>query len=139
MITLTKEQKGSEIIKEFEDKYISHDHLEELYKQTGNNLYLVDLNNWDYFIDHPEETLEKSKILVTNNPNLSELKLKILDFIKNEKPESIRELSRMIKKDVGIIHPKIKEMEKEGLIELKEGNKNSKIPYLSYDKIEIAI
>lgn len=139
IITLTKEQKGSDVIKDLEDKYGSHKHLEALYKKTGNNLYLVDLNNWDYFIDNPEEMLEQSKMLVTNNPNLSELKLKILDFIKNEHPKSIRELARMIEKDVRIIHPKIKELEEEGLLELKEGNKNSKIPYLNYDKIEIAI
>jgi hypothetical protein len=30
-------------------------------------------------------------------------------------------------------------MEQEGLIELKEENKNSKIPIVNHDKIEIAI
>ena len=45
----------------------------------------------------------------------------------------------MKQKDVCIIHLKIKELEKQGLIELKNGTKNSKIPYLNYDKISIAI
>jgi len=40
---------------------------------------------------------------------------------------------------VRIIHPKIKELEKQGLIELVDSVKNSKIPVLNYDKIEIAI
>jgi predicted transcriptional regulator len=65
--------------------------------------------------------------------------MEILDFIKKEKPKSIRELSRMIDKDVGIIHPKVKELEQEGLIGFKTGAKNSKIPYLNYDEINIAI
>ncbi|MCL2114952.1 MAG: hypothetical protein FWH29_01890 [Methanobrevibacter sp.] len=61
-----------------------------------------------------------------------------MDFIKNQKLQSIRELARFLDKDIIIIHPKIKELEKQGLIELKEGVKNSKIPYLNYDKIEIS-
>uniref|UniRef100_UPI00373FD27A HVO_A0114 family putative DNA-binding protein n=1 Tax=Methanobrevibacter cuticularis TaxID=47311 RepID=UPI00373FD27A len=51
----------------------------------------------------------------------------------------MRELARFLNKDVKIIHPKIKELEQEGLIELKTGDKNKKRPVLNYDKIEIAI
>lgn len=139
IITLTKKQKGHEVLKEYESKYGSIKELERLYKETGNPLFVVDYENWKYFQDNPNEELESGVTKVTNKLTLTEIKLQILDFIKNEHPKSIRELARLLNKDVKFIHPKIKELEKEGLIELKTGSKNSKIPYLNYDKIEIAI
>ncbi|MCL2156888.1 MAG: hypothetical protein FWH54_02570 [Methanobrevibacter sp.] len=139
MITLTKKQKGYEVIKEFTEKYGTFEELERLYKDTGNPLFLVDLENWDFLKNNPDETLTSGIARVTNKINVSDYELEILDFIKNKKPRSIRELARFLEKDIRIIHPKIKELEKQGLIELKEGVKNSKIPYLNYDKIEIAI
>ncbi|KZX17054.1 hypothetical protein [Methanobrevibacter filiformis] len=45
----------------------------------------------------------------------------------------------MIEKDVGIIQPKIKNLEKEGLIELKDGSKKNKIPHFIYDDISICL
>jgi predicted transcriptional regulator len=38
-----------------------------------------------------------------------------------------------------LIHPKIKKLSENGLINLIDGNKNSKIPTLNYDEIIIAI
>jgi DNA-binding MarR family transcriptional regulator len=139
IISLIKKEKGYEVIKEFSKKYGSVNELERLYKKTGNNLFLVDLENWKYLKKNPDEEIERGEIKVTNKITLSELELEILDFIKNEKPKSIRELARFLNKDIKSIHPKIKELEREGLIELKKGNKNSKIPYLNYDEIKIDI
>jgi predicted transcriptional regulator len=45
----------------------------------------------------------------------------------------------MIHKDITTVQKKINNLEKEWMIELKKGSKNSKIPVLNYDKIEIAI
>jgi predicted HTH transcriptional regulator len=139
IITLIKKQKGNEVLKEFEMKYGSLKEAERLYKETANPLFLVDCENWKYFKDNPDEELESGITRVTNKLTLTEMKLEILDFIKNEKPKSIRELARFLDKDIKIIHPKVKELEQEGLIELKDGGRNTKIPYLNYDKIEIAI
>jgi DNA-binding MarR family transcriptional regulator len=139
IITLTKKQNGKEVLKEFENKYKSIKELERLYKETANPLFLVDYENWKYFKDNPDEELESAVTRVTNKLSLTDMKLEILDFIKNENPKSIRELARFLNKDIKIIHPKVKELEDEGLIELKEGSKNSKIPYLNYDEITIAI
>ena len=139
MITLTKKQNGYEVIKEFTEKYGTIDELERLYKETWNNLFLVDYENWKYLKDNPDETLTSGITRITNKVNVSDYELEIFDFIKNQKPQSIRELAKFLNKDIRVIHPKIKELEKQGLIELKDGVKNSKIPYLNYDKIEIAI
>jgi len=99
----------------------------------------VDLENWKYLKKNPEEEIERGEIKVTNKITLTETELEILNFIKNEKPESIRELARFLDKDIKSIHPKIKELEEEGLIELKKGSKNRKIPFLNYDEISISI
>jgi len=139
IITLIKKQRGTEVIKEYNKKYGSIKELERLYKKTGNNLFLVDLENWKYLKKNPDEEIERGEIKVTNKLVLTEIELEILDYIKNEHPESIRELARFLNKDIKTIHPKIKELEEEGLIELKKGTKNRKIPYLNYDEISISI
>lgn len=139
IITLTKKQKGKDLIKEYENKYGSIKELERLYKETGNPLFVIDYENWNYYKNNPNEENEQSVSRVTNKLTLTDVKLEILDFIKNQHPKSIRELARFLDKDVKLIHPKIKELEQEGLIELKEGDKNKKMPILNYDKIEIAI
>ncbi len=45
----------------------------------------------------------------------------------------------MIRKDISIVHPRVKKLEEEGLIEFKEGTKRRKRPVMSYEKIEIAV
>jgi len=65
--------------------------------------------------------------------------MELLNFIKYKKPESIRELARMIHKDVRTVQPKVKELEREGLIQFKKGPKRRLIPVLNYDKIEIEV
>ena len=65
--------------------------------------------------------------------------MELLNFIKNENPQSIIELVRMIHKDIKTMHPKVKNLEKEGLIEFKKGPNNKKIPVMNYDKIEISV
>lgn len=139
IITLTKEQKGMDAIKEMEETYGSFNDLKRLYEKTNNMNMLVDMENWEYLLENPDETIEESTSIVTNKLTLTDLEMELLDFIKKEKPQSIRELARMIHKDVSIIQPKIKELEKEGLINIKEGSKNRKIPYLNYDKITVSI
>jgi len=139
IISLIKKQKGYDVIKEFTEKYGSLKELERLYKETGNNLFLVDYENWKFLKDNPDEYLERGEITVTNKLVLTDQEIQILDFIKNEHPQSIRELARFLDKDIRIVHPKIKTLEETGLIELKDGVKNSKIPVMNYDKIEIAI
>jgi len=139
IITLTKEQKAIESIKSFEKEYESIERLRRAQEKTGSMKMLVDLENWEYYLKNPDEIVFESKSIVTNKLTLTDLEIELLDFIKKEHPESIRELARMIQKDVSIIHPKIKELEKQGLIELKDGVKNSKVPYLNFDKISISI
>jgi len=90
IITLTKKQKGHDVIDEFTKKYGTMEDLERLYKDTGNPLFLVDYENWKFLKDNPDETLTSGITRVTNKVNISDYELEILDFIKNQHLQSIR-------------------------------------------------
>ena len=66
MITLIKRQKGTEVIKDLIQKYGSKKELKRLLNQTNNMEMLIDLENWNYFLENPNETIEKGEALVTN-------------------------------------------------------------------------
>lgn len=140
MVSLVKEQKGSEFIQEMEKTYKSLEEAEKLLKRTPRNMILyVDIENWKYYKKHPDETIKRTTSIVTKKLTLGELEIELLNTIKRDKPKSIRELAKIVNKDISSVQPKVKNLEQEGLIELKEGNKNSKIPYLNYDEITLAI
>jgi hypothetical protein len=139
-ITLVKEINGKELVQEFEKTYESRERLEKLYERNPENMKVfIDLEDWNYYKDHPDEIITQTKGIITQNLTLGKLELELLNFIKNNHPQSIRELAEMIHKDIRTVHPKVKELEKEGLIELKKGPKNRLAPVLNYDKIQIEV
>lgn len=139
IISLIKEQNSGEFIHEMEKKYGSIEKLKEAFEKTKRSILHVDLENWKYLLQNPDETIKIEETVFTDNLNLGETEIELLNMIKDKAPKSIRELAKMTHKDISTIQPKIKKMEEEGLIELKQGGKNSKIPIVNYDKIEIAI
>ena len=139
-ITLVKDMRGKELIKEFEDNYGSMERLKRLFKKDPENMKLyTDLDEWEYFIKHPDENVQKKHIKFTEDLNLGKLELKLLSMIKSENPKSIRDLALKAEKDPSNVGNKINHLAEEGLISFEKGLKNSKKPVLSYDKIEIAI
>ena len=139
IITLVKKLSGREFIQEMENTYKSMSELEKTFKRTNNMKMYVDLENWRYYKENPDETIETTESLVTNKLSLSDLDLIILNTIKHEKPRSIRDLAKKINKDVSNIQPKVKKLEEDGFIKFEEGIKNSKIPYLTFDEIKLEI
>ena len=139
IITLVKKQTGHEFIREMEETYKSLNELEKLFKRTNNMKMYVDMENWKYYKENPNEMIEITESLVTNKLSLSDLDLIILNTIKHETPRSIRDLAKKINKDVSNIQPKVKRLEEEGFIKFEEGIKNSKIPYLTFDEIKLEI
>lgn len=139
MITLIKRQKGTEIIQELIHKYGSKKELERLFNQTNNMEMLIDLENWNYFLKNPDETIEKGEAIVTNKINLSQLDFEVLSAIKYNKVTSIRDLADKMDKDVKTIQPKVHKLYENGFIQLIDGKKNSKIPVLNYDEIKLEI
>jgi len=140
IISLVKEQKGSELIREMEETYGSLEEARKLFKRNPQNTILyVDIENWAYYRKHPNEYIKRTNINVTKNLTLSEDDIDLLNAIKYKNPQSIRELSKLLGKDISSVQPKVKNLVREGLIQLKNGKKNSKIPYLNYDEISIVI
>ena len=139
IITLIKKQTGKEFIKDMEKTYHSISELEKTFKRTNNMKMYVDLENWKYYANHLDETIELSESLITDKLSLNDLDFIILSTIKEKSPKSIRDLANKINKDVGNIQPKVKKLADNGFIKFEEGPKNSKIPYLTYDEIKLEI
>lgn len=139
IITLVKKLNGKEFIMDMEKTYKSITELEKLFERTNNMKLYVDLENWKYYRNHLDETIELSESLITDKLSLSDLDLIILNTIKHEKPKSIRDLANKINKDVSNVQPKVKKLEESGFIKFESGSKNSKIPYLTYDEIKLEI
>lgn len=139
-VTLIREISGAELINDLEKTYGSIDKLETLHNRNPENMKIyMDLDDWKYYSNNLEEIIQDSKTIITEKLTLGKLEMELLNFIKTQNPQSIRELARMIHKDIKTVHPKVKNLEKEGLIEFKKGPKNKKIPVMNYDKIEISV
>ena len=137
-ITLTRQVTGEELIHDFKKLYGSLTELEELYENNLDNLKLyTDLENWKYFLENPDEIIEEGKTIIDDKLVLGKEEMELIDLIRNEKPESIHELAMLIKWDLKTIYPKIIQLEKYELIELKSGPKRTKIPIVKYDNIKI--
>ncbi|MDR1721439.1 MAG: MarR family transcriptional regulator [Methanobrevibacter sp.] len=138
-INLTRKIKGKDLIKEFENIYGDKKTLKKLYENSDGDMKLeMDLEDWKYFQHHPNEVIHQKKIFYDENPNFNMDDLKIIDIIKNQKPESISKLASIMNKDVSNITKKVNKLKDEGLIELKTGPVNNiKIPSFNFDKIVI--
>ena len=139
IISLVKEETSQEYDKKMTKKYGSIEKLEKTFKKTPKNLLHVDLVNWQFLKENPEETIKFEEIIMSDTLNIGNNEIELLNIIKNENPKSIREIANKIKKDPANTTNKINLLAKEGLISFKKGLKNSKMPVLNYDKIEIAI
>lgn len=140
-IKLSRIIKGKDLTEEFEEKYNSIKELEEILNKGQGDMKLEsDLEDWEYFLEHPEEEYTQEMIIYDEKPSFSITELEILNLVKNEKPESISELAVMMDKDNGNITKQVNKLKEKGLIGLEEGKThNMKTPVFNYDKIEIAI
>ncbi len=137
-ITLTRQVTGEELIQDFKKAYASISELEKLYEENMDNLkFYTDLEDWKYYLENPDEIIEDGKTIIDDKLVLGKDEMELIDLIRNEKPKSIHELAMMIKWDLKTIYPKIIQLEKYELIELKSGPKRTKVPIVKYDKIEI--
>ena len=73
IITLVKKQNGQEFIREMEETYKSISELEKLFKRTNNMKMYVDLENWKYYKQNPDEMIETTESLVTSKLSLSDI------------------------------------------------------------------
>jgi len=139
-IKLVRKFKGKELVEDLETRYKSLDNLIKVFKKDRTNAKLhMDLDNWLYFSENPNEEVEQGKTIYTNTKDIQTLELELLGLIKEYQPKSIRELAKLTNRDLTTIQRKVNKLNENGLIKLIDGPKNSKIPSLNYDKIEIDI
>ena len=69
---------------------------------------------------------------------LSEANVELVRAIAQHRPESIREVARIVGRDVKDVHQNLTELEHYGLIEFEDLGQ-SKRPFVWYDEIEISL
>lgn len=69
--------------------------------------------------------------------SLDEIDFSIISTIKSEHPKCIRELSVKLNKNISTIHPHVKKLEKQGLIEFENGMGTNNIPVCDFDPIKL--
>ncbi|MDR3291543.1 MAG: hypothetical protein LBT10_05260 [Methanobrevibacter sp.] len=139
-LTIIRLIKGKDKVNELENKYGSLKNLKRKFEMDDENMLLYsDLEDWEYFLKHSEEELEEGKTIFIENLNLGKKDFELIKFIKDNNPNSIGELANLLNKEVSEVQKKVNYLENEGLLNFKHGTKNSKIPVVNYDKIEISI
>lgn len=81
----------------------------------------MDLENWNYFLENPNEIMEKGEALVTNKINLSQLDFEVLSAIKYNEISSIMDLADKMHKYVKTIQPKVHKLSEKVFIQLIDG------------------
>ncbi|MCL2116214.1 MAG: winged helix-turn-helix transcriptional regulator [Methanobrevibacter sp.] len=139
-LTIMRIIKGKDKIRELENQYGSLKNLKRKFEKDNENMLLYsDLEDWEYFLKHPNEEQEEGKTIFIEDINIGNKDFEIIKTIKENNPNSISELAKILNKEVSFVQKKVNLLEKEGLIDFKYGSKNRKIPIVNYDKIEIAI
>jgi DNA-binding MarR family transcriptional regulator len=136
IVILSKTEKASDVINRLTEKYQSKESLMKEYKITNNRLLYLDLEDWNYFEKHPDESQEHGKTLVVDDLNLTEVDLKILSILKHEKFTSLTKLSKEIGCTIKEINDHLKKLVREGFLDINNPNN---LPTFIYDEITIQI
>ena len=67
IVSLVKKQTGRDFVRDMELKYKSISELEKIFKRTNNMKMYVDLVNWKYFANNPEDMIEITESLIKCN------------------------------------------------------------------------
>lgn len=65
--------------------------------------------------------------------------LNLLGMIADEEPASIRELARLVDRDVRHVHRNLRELEDLRLVRFEDGPRNAKRPVVWYDRLSIDV
>ena len=93
ILTLVKEETGKKFTEEMEKDYWSIEELEKLHEITNNALMYVNLENWKYFLKHPDEKIKRGETKFLDKISLNDTEMEILNTIKHENPKSIKQLA----------------------------------------------
>lgn len=138
-IKFVRKVKAKEMIKEFEKKYGSLEKLRRYVERNPDDyIALMDYEDWVHFLQNPDIDVEEGEVVITDISFLTPQKLQILEAIKKYKPKSIRELAEKVGRDIKNVYMDVKELEKNGLVELESVGRAKKVE-LKYNEIVITV
>ena len=101
-----------------------------------------DLEDFEYYTEHPElvyEKIQRAVSLIPVGPEaltlFTEQRLKIIDTLKHKQFGSIRQLADYLRRDVRNVHDDLSLFESLGFLEFDRGPRNTRIPRLLADSI----
>lgn len=66
--TDVKQLKGKDLVKDFEKRYKSMDKIKKVLDEGKRNVKLeLDLEDWEYFLKHPDEEVKETKLKFIKN------------------------------------------------------------------------
>ncbi|WP_435076998.1 transcriptional regulator [Halococcus sp. AFM35] len=85
----------------------------------------------------------ESSVLAFETPRqalrlLSDARFVLLEAIRAEKPESIRELARLVERDVSVVHSDLELLADHGIVEFHQEGRNKR-PTVAYEEIRINV
>ena len=139
-IRLVRTKKVKHILDNLKSQYGSLENLKKLHKEDRKNpIFTYHLEEWEVYKNHLDGEVTERKIIFVKDYPIGKIELELLELIKSSSPESIRDLARLSNRDIKTIQPKVKALAEEGIIDLKKGTKNNKIPIFPYEYMEIVI
>ncbi|MDO5825852.1 MAG: winged helix-turn-helix domain-containing protein [Methanosphaera sp.] len=135
IVILTKTENADDVINRLTRKYQSKTNLINEYEKTNDRQLYIDLEDWNYFEKHPEESQEHGRTIVIDNFNLNEIDFKILSYIKHKKINSLTNLSKEIGCTIKEANTHLKKLVKEGFLHTD----SNELPTINYDEIKIQL
>ena len=102
IISLIKEETSEEYNERMKKNMEVLINQKKLLKKHKNLLH-VDLVNWQFLIENPEETIKFEEIIISDTLSISNNEIELLNIIKNDSPKSVREIALKINKDQQIL------------------------------------
>ena len=69
---------------------------------------------------------------------LSDARFELLETIRTENPESIRELARLVERDVSVVHNDLELLAEHGIVEFHREGRNKR-PTVAYEEVHINV
>lgn len=120
-------------------------------RQETERVLEIRVQDFDSFASESTAALDEAVATREGNPSvlafetprqalrlLSDARFKLLEAIRAEKPESIRELARLVERDVSVVHDDLELLADHGIVEFHHEGRNKR-PTVAYEEIRIDV
>jgi predicted transcriptional regulator len=120
-------------------------------QQKTERVLEIRVQDFDSFASESAAALDEAVTTREGNPSvlafetprqalrlLSDARFELLEAIRSENPESIRELARLIERDVSVVHDDLELLADHGIVEFQQEGRNKR-PTVAYEEIRIDV